>query len=144
MKSHWLHITFSPGLSPIHHRCTVEITRAGAFRQVLAERKGGEWVEISPTHETQLSENDFAALEGAVACIDFPGLSARIRKGFDAGNLAIEVHAEDGTYSRVKGCILSDYRGYHDFQRIFEPAQRLWKLVCALLPQKEFLRGARF
>ncbi|MCF7788335.1 MAG: hypothetical protein K9N47_19595 [Prosthecobacter sp.] len=138
MKTPWLYITFTPGLSPIRHRCSVDITHSGTFCQTLAERRAGEWVSILPGHEFQLSAVDLAALETAVTSIDFAGLSARLTPARGASKLAIDVHALDGTHSRVDGRILSYDRGYHDFHRIFEPAQRLWKLVHALLPQKEF------
>jgi len=134
----WLTVTFTPGLSPIHHGCIAEIALGGHLSQRLVERRGGGWFPIKPEYETQLDASQLEMLQGVVASIDFERLASRLRLTSicDANCLAIEWHPPDAPSKKVDGPILRYGRGYHDFKQTFEPAQRLWKLVYSFLPHK--------
>ena len=130
----WLTMIYTPGFSPVRHRCTVEIYLGGRLRQQLAECSAGEWLAIAPEYEAQLDGTKMNMLRDLLASIDFERLRARLSPARGASVLAIEWHPLDAISQRVEGRILSYDRGYHDFRQTFEPAQRLWKLVCELLP----------
>ncbi|GEP46394.1 hypothetical protein [Brevifollis gellanilyticus] len=130
----WLVVVYTPGFSPIHHRCRAEISLSGHLGQRLEERRVGQWVPVAPEYEAQLEPAQMDMLQQAVAAIDFPRLAARLRPARGASGIAIECHPPGGSLQRVEGSILSYDRGYHDFKQTFEPAQRFWKQVYELLP----------
>jgi hypothetical protein len=134
--SPWLHVTFTPGLSPIRHRCAVEVTTSGQLTQRLFERGTGQWQLMSPQHEKRLDKAQLEVLRAAVARIDFQRLAARIRQGRDASVFAIEVYPPDSNSMKVEGILDDDYRGYHDFRETFEPALQLWTLLYDFLPTR--------
>ena len=129
-------VIYTPGFSPVRHRCTVEVSPSGHLRQILSDCRKGEWTAIGPVYEVDLAAPQLESIDAAITRIDFQRLSARLRPRLDASKLAIELHHPDRPPTRVEGPILSYDRGYHDFRQRFEPAQQLWKTVYSFLPKK--------